>query len=181
MRTQVDIEEARLRLFQAHALDVPDQADMAARIAGDTYLQARLAGIAMVPPLELEPWRVPPPRGGLSVRMPAVLSAPTPRIGERFSLPVPADADPEQHLVILRRVETEWSVVYPQTPGDVTQVAQMPEAIDLVATAPAGRQRWAIALVDRIEWPAPWGPIQVAVAQGEARCESVDIEVAPAV
>jgi hypothetical protein len=102
-------------------------------------------------------------------------------VGERFSLAVPEGARPEQHVVILRRVEAEWSVVYPQASGDVSQVGALPEVIDLVATAPAGRQRWAIAVVDEIEWPEPWAAIQAVVARGKAICESVDVEVAPAI
>ena len=197
-------------LFDAEGLLDPDEAaDMAERLEADPALRDRLivllAATADALPAAVADgappaWRLPPPGLGWRADLgaPAVMDAgrsADPRVvrqGRRVQLhlePVP-DPDAGEVLVLHRLPERGWSVVFPRTPEERTPLSRLRRAedgrwqVDLVASGPAGPQRWAVVLAPLAlagDWDAPeaarWLPLQAALARGEVSAATVHLEV----
>lgn len=187
-----------LILYLDGLLDPDEAQTVAEALAASDELRARAALLGPTPIPTLSPpspWRLPPPGAGwtLKTRTPLVMSATTTvRIGRRFQIHLPDVPDPEdRQVIVLRRDEDDaWAVLSPRSPNQQLPLSRLPPtddggwSIDLLASGPPGRQRWAIALPPRdlpLEWRAAedirWAGLQNLLHQGGCPVFSIDIDV----
>lgn len=185
----------RLALLEHDLLDPDDALDLRQRLAARPAPPRRPAPRRTPRAPRRAAWRLPPPAMGWPARLaaPAVLgSADAVRVGDRFQILLEDRQDAAQCiLVVLCRVGLgDWEVRSPRLPGRLTplskcrKTAEGSRQIDLLASGPTGRQRWAIALIPAplpvdFSKPAPqrWADIQQRIARGEVSVSSVDIDV----
>jgi hypothetical protein len=192
--------DTHLLAWLADALEPGDAQALAAHVAADPVLQVRLRQLRAKLDARARPraWQIPPPgiAGGqrpvqVSAHHAPVMGATRPRVGDRFRLRIDTQAAPTSVVVVLRH-EQHWSVVTPTAPGEIFRVEQLPHDeggwwVDLLAPAPAGRQRWAVALIPaaqvsqtlptRWEGDEPWATLQQAIAAGTVSVSATEVDV----
>lgn len=188
------LSDATLLLYVAEALDPADAAMVRDAVAADPTLRTRLD--ALEKDLALLPgpasFRIPPPGLGLqaSAGQPAVMGPASLRVGDSFQVHLEPRPAPEQDgVVVLRDLGEGWQVVSPARPAEAVSLARLPVESDgrhrvvLLARPPAGRQRWAVALVPLgratpSDPPdAPWLDLQRGLADGSVPVGVVEIEL----
>ncbi|MCB9741105.1 MAG: hypothetical protein H6741_29550 [Alphaproteobacteria bacterium] len=187
----------KLVFYRAGLLDPAERHDFEQLLLRSPELQAQLASLdsRWSPEVDVEVprWRVPPPGLGVGARagLPAVFSESTLRPGDRFTVRIDPLTSPEAHrVVIMQRLGRDWDVVFPKAPHQSISLDQLPLdedgcfQLDLVARAPGGRQRWAVALPwersMNLTWShatPDWDWLRMGVASGQIPVASVDIEV----
>lgn len=147
-----------LLLYLAEALDPGAQAAVEAWLRDQPSLRQRLEFLRAEPgPVLAEGGlRIPPPGFGLdlSAGQPRVMGPTVLRVGDRFQIHLAARPTPDTDgVVVLRDLGTGWQVLTPSVPERALRLARLPidddgrHRVDLVARPPAGRQRWAVALL----------------------------------
>lgn len=191
--------ERDLILFADRLLDPDAELELMERLEADPDLQLQRALIAPTPAPDMTPprWRIPPPGTGWQLGA-ARLQAPMVMnhrrdvtVGRRFQLQISAVPRPEaRQVVILRRLPgSDWEVISPQRPGQQVPLDRLTQAdggweLNLMATGPAGPQRWAIALPDTdmdVDWDASpevrWAPLRDALSRGQVPAATAHITV----
>ncbi len=128
---------------------------------------------------------------GLSLQVAGVLAAPKVRPGDRFQVKIdePDDAE-ERRVVVLRKQERNWTVVFPSSPDEDLSLSELDSegdgtrTLDLLATDPPGRQEWAVVL-PRADRPVDfddsvnsrWADLRSQVATGSVPWAAVEVEV----
>jgi len=130
--------------------------------------------------------------GAQSAR-PAVMGLAAVRTGDRFEVQLPPQPQPERKgVVVLRYIDGDWRVVFPDLPSQAVSLDRLPVQADgrhrifLVARPPSGVQRWAVALVglpaDAVAEGAaqvdPWAGLRDGLACGHVPVGVVEIDVA---
>ncbi|MEZ4316879.1 MAG: hypothetical protein R3F61_05235 [Myxococcota bacterium] len=192
------VTDALLHAWISGALEPPRALEIEEALRDDAELRARLERLRSQLRMPDAPsaWRLPPPgvlggRLGLGVSFqPAEVFGGPLRPGDRFQLRLGSLTDAEPRwVVVLRKLDARWRVVFPTDPRDRLALTDLPEedgerVLDLSAGPERGTQRWAVALpavgID-VDWSQPdierWRPVIHAVAAGEIPCGSVEIEV----
>ncbi|NOY27748.1 MAG: hypothetical protein GXP62_17940 [Oligoflexia bacterium] len=194
----LDISDETLLLYAADALDPDVAVVVRSALKRTPALRDRLRQLGMqaaVPPQRPAAFRVPPPGLGLAmwVGRPRVMGPACLRVGDRFQVRL----DPRQHpdregVIILRDLGEGWQVVTPARVLDAVSLSRLPveadgcHRVDLVARPPAGRQRWAVALVPLNHLPAatpplaqvePWSELRRGMADGTVPVGVVEIQL----
>ena len=187
------LSDRLLLAWLAGALDPGRASEVAEDVAADPMLQARVAalGAQLADPPAAPSFRLPPPTRpsfGMRRQLAIAMGDTTLRPGDRFRLALDPPDDAERIVVVLRRVTSDWSVVFPTDPDEVLPVGALPTEdgspiLDLVVDRP-GRQRWAVALPAAsvaIDWTAPeatrWQALSAGIADGSIPVTSIELEV----
>lgn len=185
-----------LLLYLAEALDPGAQAAVEAWLREHPALRARLDALRAEPVIDL-PERglpIPPPGFGLDVSagQPRVMGPSSMRMGDRFQIHLPPRPDPAvEGVIVLRDLGTGWQVLTPSHPTRALPLSRLPREedgrhrVDLVTRPPAGRQRWAIALMPlspAAETPPqvdhePWASLHRGLEAGSIPVGVVEIEL----
>ncbi len=194
--------DTTLYRYLAGALEPGEVASVEAALSRTPSLRSRLSTFARQieeQPTPSSTWRIPPPNvqptgGGmwaLHVGGAVLGGEDVLRPGDRFRVHVspPEDVD-DRDVVVLRRVNSKWKVVFPLALEERLPAAELRRSgtdhlvIDLAAARDAGAQRWAVALPKRdvaVEWAdetaARWDALVKAVADGSVPVASVQIDV----
>ncbi len=190
MRT---LSDATLLAWIAGALDPGRASEVAEDVAANADLQARvhLLGLQLAEP-PTPAFRLPPPSFsafGVSRDLEIVMGDPTLRPGDRFRLLLDRPDDRPRWVVVLSRVDRQWTVVFPESPEDLIGLEELADSgarrvLDLVVADP-GRQRWAVALPEQslsIRWDESkpekrWEALRSGLLSGTIPAVTVDLEV----
>ncbi len=130
---------------------------------------------------------------GLAWQTASVLGAPKVRPGDRFQVRIDdVDDAQDRRVVVLRRQERCWEVVFPSTPDEDLRLGELqPQSdgtrlLDLLAAEPAGRQEWAVVL-PKADRPVDfddsvsgrWASLASDVELGGVPWAAVEVEVTP--
>ncbi len=184
-----------LLLYLAEALDPGAQAAVESWLRDHPALRERLEALRAEadPVLGEGGLRIPPPGFGLelSAGQPRVMGPTVLRVGDRFQIHLAPRPVPEADgVVVLRDLGAGWQVLTPSQPERALRLARLPvdddgrHRVDLVARPPAGRQRWAVALlpVDDLPVEPPggrdaWAFLHRGLESGEIPVGVVEIDL----
>ena len=192
----------RIALLQHDMLDPEDAQELRERLTAQPPSPRPLR----TAPRRSRRWRLPPPAMGLQATAshPAVFGSTSDAEvqeghaplsvskGERFCMSIRDLPDAARRVVVvLRRCGAgDWEVRSPQREGRLTRLDQFERTedgfrtIQLLASGPAGLQRWALALVPEpldVDWSVPpdqrWAALQEAILRGQVPVASTDLRV----